>query len=78
MHYKAQTSKVRKNKLIQAKQDTQTCYVKIIWPTLISNPRKIMQNTFVFPFPSFFFIIFFKKYQKNPSMKCMNVMQCKS
>ena len=30
MHYIAQTSKVHKNKLIQAKQGTQTYYAKII------------------------------------------------
>ena len=33
MHYIAKTSKVQKNKLIQAKQDTQASYVKIIRPT---------------------------------------------
>ena len=30
MHCMAKTSKMQKNKLIQAKQDTQACYVKII------------------------------------------------
>ena len=30
MHYIAKTSKMLKNKIIQAKQGTQACYVKII------------------------------------------------
>ena len=42
MHYIAKTSKVQQNKLIQTKQGTQECYVKIIWSTLITSPRKIM------------------------------------
>ena len=39
MHYITKTSKVQKNKFIQAKQGTQACYVKIIWPTLTTYPR---------------------------------------
>ena len=38
MHYIAKTSKVQKNKLIQANQGTQACYVKIIWSTLTTHP----------------------------------------
>ena len=51
MHYIAKTSKVQRNKLIQAKQGTQACYVKIIWSALITSPREIMQNTIFLPSP---------------------------
>ena len=44
MHYMAKTTKVQKNKLIQAKQGTQAYYVKIIWPTLTINPRCVIQK----------------------------------
>ena len=54
MQYIAKTSKVQKNKLIQAKQGTQAYYEKITWPTLITNPRYIIQKTFFLP-PLFLF-----------------------
>ena len=43
MHYIAKTNKVQKNKLIQAKQGTQACYVKINMDTL--NYKTMMCNT---------------------------------
>ena len=38
MHYIAKTSKMQKNKLIQANQGTQACYAKIIWLNLTTHP----------------------------------------
>ena len=49
------------------------CVNKLI--NLVFNAKKIMQNTFCFPFFCFFIK---KKITKQPKMKCMNVMQCKS
>jgi len=74
IHYIAKISKVQKNKLIQVKQDTHACYVKIIWPTLTTHLRYVIQNTsfhiplsiFIFIFVLFCFFLFnLKETNKN-------------
>ena len=65
MQYIAKTSKVQKNKLIQAKQGTQACYVitnlaNLNYKSKICNTKHILPNP---SFQSFFF--FFNNFERK-------------
>ena len=75
MHYKASTRSTI-NKIIKTKQGTKYMLCENKLTNLVfKKTKKIVQNTILVPFSPFFFNL---KKQKQPRMKCMNVMQCKS
>ena len=66
MQYIAKTSKVQKNKLIQAKQGTQACYV-ITNLANLNYKSKICNTKHILPNPSFqsFFFFFFNNFERK-------------
>ena len=75
MHYKVSTRSAI-SKLIKAKQGTKDMLCENKLTNLVFKNQENSAKHNLVPFSPFF--LFKKNKQKQPRMKCMNIMQCKS